>query len=89
MNIGAIIFGAVCLMLVVGGIGYVVAVNSQQSPITDSYGNTLSPVSNGSQNLVGTITTTGNSDVIPLLLVVGAVAVCAIVFLLFLASKPH
>jgi len=50
-SIGGAIFGFFCLVVVVLGVMYVAAVNNQQSPITDTYGNTYSNITNTSQAL--------------------------------------
>ena len=51
-GVAAAIFGIFCLVVVVLGAVYVAAVNSQQAPITDTYGNTFNNATNTSQTLV-------------------------------------
>jgi hypothetical protein len=88
MNLGAAVFGVFCLVLVFAGVVFIVSVNAQQTPYTDTYGNTLSSTSNQSQSLVSNITTTGGLQAsLPLILIVGAIVVCMIVFCIYLAAK--
>ena len=86
-SIGAAVFGGVCLIIVFAGIIYMGSVYSAQNPITDTYGNTLSPVSNASKNLTGEMTDTGTSAGIWLVLIVGGVLACVIIFALYLVAK--
>jgi hypothetical protein len=89
MNLGVAVFGVFCLVLVFAGVVFIVSVNAQQTPYTDTYGNTLSSTSNQSQDLVGNITTTGGGleASLPLILIAGAIVVCMIVFCIYLAAK--
>ena len=87
MNIGAAVFGAFCLILIIGGVVYIGAVNAQQTPLTDTYGNTLSPVANGSQQLVTTTTTTGESTGIWLILIAAVILVCLVIVGIYVAAK--
>jgi hypothetical protein len=89
MNLGAAVFGVFCLVLVFAGVVFIVSVNAQQTPYTDTYGNTLSPASNQSQGLVGNITSTGGGlqASLPVILIAVAIVVCMLVFCIFLAAK--
>ena len=87
MNIGAAVFGVFCLVLVFAGVVFIVSVNAQQTPYTDTYGNTLSPTANQSQNLVGNVTSTGGEVSLPLVLIAAAVVVCMLIFCIWLAAK--
>ena len=87
MNIGGLIFGAFCLLAVIVGIGYIIGVSATQSPITDTYGNGVGNTSNVSQGLVGTMTSTGDTSIVPLVLIVGVVIMCATIFAFYIASK--
>lgn len=87
MNLGAAVFGVFCLILVFAGVIFIVSVNAQQTPYTDTYGNTLSQTTNQSQNLVENITSTGGSVSLPLILIAGVIVVCMIVFCIYLAAK--
>lgn len=87
MNIGAAVFGVFCLVLVFAGVIFIVSVNAEQPTYTDTYGNTLSPVSNQSQNLVGNVTSTGGEVSLPLIIIAGVIVVCMIVFCIYLAAK--
>jgi hypothetical protein len=86
MNIGAAVFGMFCLVAVFAGIVFIVAVNAQEPQYTDSYGNTLA--GNPSQALVGNISSNQAVQTnIPLVLIVGAIIVCMVVFCIYLAAK--
>jgi len=87
MNLGSAVFGVFCLVLVFAGVIFIVSVNAQQTPYTDTYGNTLSPASNQSQGLVGNITSTGGEVSLPVILISGVIVVCMIVFCIYLAAK--
>jgi hypothetical protein len=88
MNIGGIVFGAVCLFLVFSGVMYVVAVNGNQSQFTDTYGSTLDSASNTSQGLVANATATQGPQIgIPLLIIVAAIIVCVVLFIIYLGAK--
>lgn len=87
MEIGAVIFAAMCAFAGLIGIGYIISVNAQATPITDTFGTTLSPSSNSSQGLVTNLTTQSHSSLAPLILLIGAVAVIGAIFALYVASK--
>lgn len=87
MNVGALVFAGMCAMAGLIGIGYIISVNAQATPITDTFGTTLSTSSNDSQNLVTNITTQGHSSIAPLILLIGVIAVIGAIFALYIASK--
>jgi hypothetical protein len=86
VNIGSIVFGAICLFLVFAGVMYVAAVNGNQPAVTDTYGNTIG--NNTSQGLVINETATQGPQIgIPLLIIVAAIIVCVVLFLIYLGAK--
>jgi hypothetical protein len=87
MNIGAIAFGVFCVFVVGCGLFYVAGVSSEQPAIVDTYGNTMSQSTNDTHNATAIPVTTGETSIVPLLLLVGAVFACCVVFMLYLASK--
>jgi hypothetical protein len=87
MAFNGLMFGLFCLIIMVVGTLFVVSVNSNQTTYTDTYGNTLNPASNSSQNLVTSIATTGSSDVDLIILLGCAIGVIAVIFLFWVASK--
>lgn len=86
-TIAGVAFGLFCLFAVIAAIIYIAAISTQQSPITDTYGNTLSPTTNNTQETVTALANTGESSVVPLLLLAGVVFVCAVLFLAWVVSK--
>jgi len=87
MSIGDIAFGVFALFVIITGIAYVALLSSQQPPITDSYGNSASNITNSSQGLVTNMTGIEEGSAIPLLLVASAIFICAVLFIAWLASK--
>lgn len=87
MGIGEIVFGLFCLFAMVAGIIFILAINNQQTTYTDTFGNTASPVTNNSQDVVDTTTSIGSSTMIPLVLIGGVIAMIAVVFMIWAASK--
>lgn len=90
MSIPGIAFGMFCVILLIGGGVYVLATNSNQSPITDTYGNTLDPVSNSSQDLVTSSTSGfGGTAMIPLIIIAVIILLIAVIAALWVATKTH
>lgn len=87
MVMGAIVFGLFCLFAMVAGVIYIMAINNQQTRYTDTFGNTVSPVTNTSQYLINSTASIGSSTMIPLVLIGGVIAVIAVVFMIWVASK--
>jgi len=87
MAMGAIVFGLFCLFAMVAGTIYVMAITNQQPAYTDTFGNTASPVTNTSQSVVDSTSAIGSSTMIPLVIIGGVIAVIAVVFLIWAASK--
>ena len=87
MNLGAIIFGVFCVFVLGAGLFYVAGVSHNQPTYTDTYGNTLSEQTNSSINASEPTLVAGESSVVPLILIVGAVFVCCVVFLMWLVAK--
>lgn len=87
MAMAGIIFGIFCLVVVVGSVMYVMAVNGQTTSYTDTFGNTPTAITNTSKGLVNTTVTIGTQSVVPIILIGGVIAVCAIVFMIYAASK--
>ena len=87
MAMGAIIFGIFCLVAMVAGIVYILSINSLQAPITDTFGNTIGDTGNSSQAVINVTSEIGSATVVPVILIAGAVAVCAIIFMLWVMSK--
>jgi len=87
MAMGAIVFGLFCLFAMVAGIIYVMAITNQQTTYTDTFGNTASPVTNTSQSVIDSTASIGSDTLIPLVIIGGVIAVIAVVFLIWVASK--
>lgn len=86
--VSEIAFGLFALFVIIAGITYVAFLSSQQPPITDSYGNSVSNVTNASQGLVTNMTGIEEGSAIPLLLVAATIFICVVLFMVWLVSKP-
>jgi hypothetical protein len=84
---GEVAFALFGLIVVMVGIVFIAALSNQQSAITDTYGNTLNPTSNTSQNLVTSIAATEESSAVPLILIGCVVFLCMVLFIAWAASK--
>jgi hypothetical protein len=90
MSIAGIGFGMFCVIAMVGAGIYILSINSQQSPVTDTYGNTVSPVTNTSQHLVGSLTSdVGGATMVPLIILVIVILVIAAITAIWLATKAQ
>jgi ABC-type antimicrobial peptide transport system permease subunit len=87
MNIGGIAFGVFCVFIVGAGLFYIAGVSTSQPAIVDTYGNAPSQTTNDTIEAATVPITTGETSIVPILLIVGAVFVCCVVFLLYLAAK--
>lgn len=87
MNIGGIAFGVFCIFVVGCGLFYVAGVSSQQPAFVDTYGNAPSAITNSTANATAVPITTGETSIVPLLLLVGVIFCCCVVFLLYLVAK--
>ena len=87
MGIGVAAFGLFCLVIVIAGIIYVSAMSTSQVPITDTYGNTLNPTSNTSQQLVTSSVSAEEYSAVPLVLIGATMFLCIVVFSLWVYSK--
>lgn len=87
MAIAGIAFGVFCLFVVIVGVLYVIGVSSQQAPTTDTFGQTLDPTSNQSQQIVTSTTTTSSSAMVPILLIVGTILLIAVLVAFWIFSK--
>jgi hypothetical protein len=87
--IGGIAFGLFCVFVVGCGVFYIAAQSQTQPVYTDTYGNTLTQQTNDTMNASSVAMSTGESSVLPLILIVGAIFVCCVIFLIYLASKAY
>jgi hypothetical protein len=79
--IHGIIFGAFCAFIVIAAVVFILVENNQSGAVTDTSGNTLTPVSNQSQSLATTTLLEGDNSAVLLLFVIGAVFIGAILFI--------
>ena len=56
MSLGGIAFGMFCLVAAIAAGIYIITFNSNQPVVTDTYGNTIGPTANASQQLVTNLT---------------------------------
>ena len=89
MNFAGVIFGAFCLFAITCGGFYIFAQAQNQPTYTDTYGNSISEQTSTIQNDSYSVVTPGVSSGIWLLLIVGAIVVCCVVFMIYLAAKTH
>ena len=89
MNFAGVIFGVFCLFAIICGSFYIFAQAQNQQPYTDTYGNSISPQTAIIQNDSYSVVSTGVGAEIWLLLIVGAIAVCCVIFMIYLAAKAH
>ena len=87
MGMGEITFAVFCVIAVLTGVIYIIAVANSNPQITDTFGETIAPNASASQDIVVSIQNTGASAIVPLILIVGIIALCAVIFLLWTASK--
>ena len=88
MNIGAAIFGVVCLACVLGGVVYVAAVSNAQPVYSDTYGNTYTATTNTSHELTKSLTETTSTGISVWLILIGAaVLICIVVFAFYAMAK--
>ena len=87
MNIGGIAFGVFCVFIVGAGLFYIAGVSTSQPSIVDTYGNAPSQTTNDTINATSMPITTGETLIVPLLLLIGAVFCCCVIFIVYLAAK--
>ena len=85
--IHALIFAAFCGIIMIVGSVYVASLNNTSPTITDTYGNTLTPVSNQSQNLAQVTAVEGDPSLVFLILIIGAIGLCVSLLLALALMK--
>jgi hypothetical protein len=86
-TVGAVAFGIFCLFAVIAGIVYIASLNNQAIPVSDSYGTGLDANSTAAKAAVIAMTAEEEASATPLLLLAGAIMVCVVVFVAWVASK--
>lgn len=92
LSAGGMIFSIFCLFLMIVGIVLIVSLSGNSSQVTDNFGNNLSsadPSYGVSGNLTGTMTNTGTSSALPVVLVAGAIFVCFVAFAVYAVVKQN
>lgn len=88
MTLGGIVFGMFCMIAAIGGGIYILALNSKQPAITDTYGNTIGNTANTSQQLVSNLTSAaGDGALTPLVLIVVVMLLIAVIVAIWIATK--
>ena len=87
MSISDIAFGLFALFLIISGIIYVAVLTIQQPPISDTYGNQFTNITNSSQSSATNLTAIEERSSIPILLLASAVFICAVIFVAWVVSK--
>lgn len=85
--VGEIAFGVFCLFVTIAGIIFMASLNAHAIPVTDSYGNTYSPTTNQSLGPATDMTSVEETSMVPLIIIAGAVFLCFVVFLMWVASR--
>ena len=86
-TVGTVVFGVFCIFVAMAGIVYVAALNNQTTALTDTYGNAQTAVTNASQAATVTMTAEEEASMVPLVLLVTAIALCTIIFIVWVWSK--